>query len=204
MTTNVIEYQNHSTILEWLFQKAKQGMASFDSANVLAEEYRNKFMSIDEAIENLIANETWKAASTGFISGIGGIASAIVMLPANLTGVLFIQTRLVMTIAILKGYDPDDPKVRWLIIGCLCGDLLSKSFKQVSAQYIIKVLNPLATQRLITQVIKYVSVKFVAKSSASMFRFIPLLGGLIGGGMDYFMTESVDDLAHKVFFTPND
>ena len=62
------------------------------------------------------------AGVQGFVTSIGGLVTLPVALPANLTGLAIVQARMVASIAHLRGYDLDDPRVRTAVITCLLGE----------------------------------------------------------------------------------
>lgn len=191
--------QQFSDLLDYLFDKAKDGLGAFESASVLAQSYRNDYSNINDAIEALIRNETWKATCSGFISGLGGWFTSIVLLPTNLVSVLFIQIRLVTTIAILKGHDITSFNTKWIILGCLCGNLLSSLLKNKSISLFAGKVGVVAINNLNKLVIKQLSAKLIVQSTSSFTKFIPILGGVISGGMDYYATKGIGETAVTIF-----
>ena len=91
----------------------------------IAEELANKYLfksnSVDEAIDNFINWQTVKCATSGFISGLGGIATLPVTIPANISSVIYIQTRMIAAIASMSGYYPNDDEVKTLVYISLTG-----------------------------------------------------------------------------------
>ena len=62
------------------------------------------------------------AGAQGFVTNIGGLVTAAVTIPANITGLALIEARMIAGIAHLRGYDLDDPRVRNAILVCMLGE----------------------------------------------------------------------------------
>ena len=97
--------------LEWAYAKAVNGVVGLGSAEELAQEYLKEGDSLPEQINNLIRWQNAKAGTSGFLTGIGGILTIPVTLPANITSILYIQLRMIAAIAIMCGYDVKDGSV---------------------------------------------------------------------------------------------
>ena len=110
--------------LEWAYAKAVNGVVGLGSAEELAQEYLKEGDSLPEQINNLIRWQNAKAGTSGFLTGIGGILTIPVTLPANITSILYIQLRMIAAIAIMCGYDVKDDKVKTLAYSCLVASFL--------------------------------------------------------------------------------
>ena len=62
------------------------------------------------------------AGAQGFVTNLGGLVTAAVTIPANITGLALIECRMIAGIAHLRGYDLDDPRVRNAILVCMLGE----------------------------------------------------------------------------------
>ena len=62
------------------------------------------------------------AGAQGFVTNLGGLVTAAVAIPANITGLALIQCRMIAGIAHLRGYDVHDPRVRNAILVTLLGE----------------------------------------------------------------------------------
>lgn len=92
-------------ILDWGYDKATNGLPGTPTAQELAEDYLSKHNSVESAIHSLIKWQNTKAATSGFLTGLGGIITLPVAIPANLASVLYVQIRMVAAIAYMRGYD---------------------------------------------------------------------------------------------------
>ena len=70
----------------------------------------------------MIENHVRYAGAQGFVTNLGGLVTAAVTIPANITGLALIQCRMIAGIAHLRGYDLDDPRVRNAILACMLGE----------------------------------------------------------------------------------
>ena len=86
-------------------RKALHGLPGTDNIFELAESYLSKNSTIDEAIDSLIRWQNTKAATSGFLTGLGGLITLPVAIPANLASVIYVQIRMIGTIAYMRGYD---------------------------------------------------------------------------------------------------
>ncbi len=109
--------------LDWSYDKAiNGGIPGTDTAIELAENYSNKTGTLEEKVKSLIRWQNTKSATSGFLSGLGGIITLPVSLPANITSVIFVQMRMVAAIAHMGGYDVKDDQVKSFVYACLAGN----------------------------------------------------------------------------------
>lgn len=191
-----------NTLFSWLdslYAHAIKGRLGTDSAKELAHHYLSLFSDIHLAADSLVTWESSKAATSGFITGLGGIVTLPVTLPAGLTGLLFIQFRMIAAVAILGGYSPDDIRTRHLIYICLGGSLAKELLHSTCMHYIsqlsFKALEAASEKMITTLIIN--SASGVAAGSVS--RLIPLAGGIISGALDWLLVRSAGALACEVF-----
>lgn len=193
-----------NTIFSWLdnlYLQAIKGGSGADSAKQLAHHHRCVFSDTNQAAENLVIWESSKAAISGFISGLGGVVALPVTLPAGLAGLLLIQFRMIAAIAILGGHSPDDIRTRHLIYLCLGGgvakELLHNAglnlFRQLSSASLETV-----TEKAVTTLMTRITTDVAAGSVA---RLLPLVGGIMSGGMDWVLVRSSGALACEVFLS---
>ena len=64
------------------------------------------------AIHEVIENNVRFAGAQGFLTNVGGLITAAVAIPANITGLTLVQCRMIAGIAHLRGHDLADPRVR--------------------------------------------------------------------------------------------
>ena len=192
--------------LRWAYKQALSSHGPIDGALALAESYRGRHGSPRRDAHALIRWQTAKAAGLGFITGIPGLPAMPVTLPANLTSVLFIQIRMMAALAHLGDYDPNDDRVRTLCLACLCGNaarlILREAGVEIGKKMAVSALKRVPRKTFI-EINKKVGfrllTKFGEKGAINVGRAIPLLGGLIGGGVDAAWTKAMGDRARDIF-----
>lgn len=195
--------------LHRLYKLSLEGTRGIDSAYILAEQYEKKTGTLENKIDALVRWQSAKCATTGFLSGLGGVATLVVALPFDATINYFVQIRMITSIAILTGHDPHSPKVKNMVLACLVGNALGDALKDAGVVYAkksaAKALAGLSSQT-IRHINRAVGMKLLAKSGRNGFvklhHLVPVVGGLVGGGLDMVACRTVGGLAKKVFFEP--
>jgi len=193
--------------LDWSYDKAVNGgLPGIDTAIELAQNYQNKSGSLIEDANRLIRWQNTKSATSGFLSGLGGVIFMPVTIPANITSVILVQIRMVAAIAHMGGYDLKSDEVKTFVYACLAGngakDILKNSGIQIGKKLaisgikkipgeVIKKINQAVGFRLLT--------RFGEKGAINLGKMVPLAGGLIGGTVDAVSTNTIGNVARKLF-----
>lgn len=196
--------------LEWSYDKALSGGGPFDSSYDLANDYLSKNDSREAAVESLVNWQVAKCATSGFITGLGGLITLPVAIPANISSVLLIQLRMIVSIAIIGGFDPKSDQVKSLAFICLTGSAASAILKEIGIKVGQRVTER-AIQNISDQVIRRVNylvkIRLLTKTGRigiiNLGKAIPLVGGVIGGTIDASSTKLIGKAARQVFILPN-
>ncbi len=202
-------YLNESKImqiLDWCYDKVINGLPGIETVEELAEKYLNKSSSIEEAIDNFINWQQAKCGTSGFLTGLGGLIVLPVTLPANITSVIYIQMRMIATIAKMKGYDLTDNQVKTLVYVSLTGQAAVEILKQAGIKVGSK-MSIVLIKRMPIEIIKEINkkvgfrliTKFGEKGVINLGKCIPIVGGVIGGTIDAVGTRTIGKTAKKVF-----
>ncbi|MCI0387100.1 EcsC family protein [Streptomyces sp. CNQ085] len=160
---------------------------------------------IDAVIARLIKESVAAAGTQGFVTGLGGLLTAGVTLPANVAASVAINMRMAGSIAHLRGWDVHDPHVRtvamMLAIGMSTQNVLAAFGVKVSqkfGQQMIKKI-PMAVIHAIN---KKVGFHLVAKhgtkrAAVTLAKGIPILGGIVGGAVDAGATAVIGRVTDK-------
>ncbi|WP_100372914.1 EcsC family protein [Bacillus sp. FJAT-45037] len=195
-------------VLDWSYEKAMNGLPGTPDAMELANNYLSKHSTSEKAVDSLIRMQNTKAGTSGFLTGLGGIITLPVAVPANIASVIFVQMRMVAAIACIGGYDLKDDQVKTLVYVSLAGngakDILKhtginigtkmgvSAVKKIPSAIIIKI-NQKVGFRLIT--------KFGEKGAINLIKVVPVLGGVVGASVDVASTMAVGKAAKKLFIS---
>ena len=193
-------------VLNWSYDKAVQGVAGLDSAYDLADDYLKQEGSLHAQVNSLIRWQNTKAGTSGFLTGLGGIITLPVAIPANVASVMYVQIRMIAAIAHMGGYNLNDDRVKSLVFICLTGNaakdilkdvgivvgkkLAENAIKNISGKTIVAI-NKKVGFRLLT--------KFGEKGVINLGKAIPLLGGVVGATFDSVSTNTVGNIARDTF-----
>ncbi len=160
---------------------------------------------VERAIHEVIENHVRLAGAQGFVTNLGGLVTAAVTIPDNITGLALIQCRMIAGIAHLRGYDLHDPRVRNAILVTLLGEDAVNSLvksKKVPAPPMALATAPAhdaGLDQVVSTVVASDLITRVAgkRLATTIGRRIPLVGGVVGMGADGFATWKVGRYADR-------
>jgi uncharacterized protein (DUF697 family) len=184
------------------------GCMILSSAKQLANEYRHDIAYDDDEarIKSLIRWECSKTFAEGFVTGLGGLLTLPVAIPASLGASWIIQARLAATIAELYGHDCKEDRVRTLATLCLLGDGIKEVLKGVGIQVGNKLGGQLLKQipgKIFIEINKKVGFRLITKAGEkgviNVIKLVPIIGGFVGGTIDLAATRTVGRVAKELF-----
>ena len=193
-------------MVERLMDVGIDGKGPFDSAQKVADVARAEHPAAERAIDAIVGSHLKLAAVGGFVTSLGGFVTMPIALPANVIGFYLVATRMVAGIASIRGYDIRQPEVRSAILLALVGadsdDLLKKAGYASTGR-----LANLAVQRLpgpaLMAVNKAVGFRLLSqvgrKSLTRLGKAVPLVGGVVGAGVDTYLLKRIADHARREF-----
>jgi uncharacterized protein (DUF697 family) len=207
-----IDANTIGSMLDLAYDKAVKGVPGIpglEGAPQLAEDYLEDEETLEQKVNKLIRYQVIKASTSGFLSGLGGILTLPVTLPANLVSVAYVQLQMVAAIAHMGGYDVRDDRVRTVCYACLCGsaaaDVLKDSVGKVVAgklaEQAIKNLSYDAILRVNRAIGFRLLTKFGQTGVVNFGKAVPLVGGVIGGTFDGATTYAIGRVAKAAFIT---
>lgn len=206
MVHNTLTESKIVQVLDWSCDKAINGLPGMKTADELATKYLIKYNSVDEAIDNFIKWQQAKCATSGFLTSLGGIITLPVAIPANISSVIYIQIRMIATIAKMRGYDLRDDQVKSLVYISFTGQAAADILKQVGIKIGAKMSTALIKKlpiEIIKQIKKYVGFRIATKFGEigiiNLGKYIPIVGGVIGGTVDAVGTHTIGKTAKKFF-----
>ena len=139
-----------------------------------------------------------QAGAAGFVTNLGGVLTLPVALPANFLGTAAVQMRLIAKIASARGYDLQSDEVKAFVFACLLGNAAVDALKDAGVRIGVR-LAPMVLQRLNQTVLSRLLVRFGALGAVNLTKVVPLLGGVVGGGLDAASTRVVGRMAKRMF-----
>ena len=199
---------NALALVTRISEHAITGLGPLSSAEDLASEYLNDPAYEDDAarIQAMIRWECSKSFSTGFLTGLGGLATLPAAIPASLGAAWLVQARLAAAIARIHGHDLSEDRVRTLVMLSLIGNAAKDELKWVG----IRLGNRLASHalrqvsgRLLVEINRRVGFRMITKASEKgvikLSRLVPVAGGLVGGAVDAVACRAVGKMADTLF-----
>jgi uncharacterized protein (DUF697 family) len=195
-------------LVNWITDRAIAGVPGLTGSQALATEYLNdqSYASDDERIASLIRWESSKSFSGGFLSGVGGLITLPVALPAGLTAAWILQARMAGAIAHILGHDLKEDRVRSFVLLSLLGDAIKEPLKQVGVKVSTKVGENLVRQipsHLIVSLNQAIGFRLITKAGTrgaiNLTKVVPVLGGVVGGAADLYACRTVGRIAQSIF-----
>lgn len=186
-----------STFVREALDRAIRGVGPLPGARAAAEaQLREQDGDVDAAIHEVIENHVRYAGAQGFLTNIGGVVTAAVTIPANITGLALVQCRMIAAIAHLRGHDLDDPRVRNAVLVCLLGrdkvDGLVRK-RLLPAPPMALATAPVGDPELDRRITSEVGAEIIARMTGKRLavtvgRRVPVVGGVVGMGADGYAT----------------
>jgi EcsC protein family len=194
-------------LVQVLLDAGIDGLGPLKSARELADVARRDTRTIEGAVKKVIRSHVVKGGVGGFVTGVGGFVTMPVALPANVVEFYVGATRMVASIATLRGYDVDDPQVRTAVLLTLVGseadEVLKKAGLAGAGGKVVGLVGqqlPPAALLILNKAIGFRLLRGLGeKAFARLGRGIPLAGGVVGGGIDVWMMKRIADHAMAEF-----
>lgn len=195
------------TVLDELYGKVISGVPKVSKpVEILANDYLTKNSSPEKAAKELTKYQIAKCGTSGFLTGLGGIITLPVAIPANVSSVLYVQLRMVAAIAYMGGFNIQSDQVQTLAYACLTGSAIADVLKQTG----IKIGEKIAVAaidkipgKVLTSINQKVGfrliTKFGTKGAVNLVKLVPVAGGLIGGAIDIGSTNIIARNAYNIF-----
>ncbi len=197
----------HATkIIDRLLDVGIDGRGPFDPAQSIADCALSDQGDAERAIDAVVRSHQRLAAAGGFVTGLGGFITLPVALPANVLEFYAVATRMVAAMASLRGYDLHQQGVRSAVLLTLVGADADDLLRQAGLTPTGRLAN-LAANRLpgpalmvLNKGIAFRLLSRVGRSALSRFgKGVPVVGGVIGAGVDVFLLNRIADHARREF-----
>ena len=195
-----------STFVRESLNRAINGVGPLPPAAKAADaQLREQHGNVERGIHEVIENHVRYAGAQGFLTNLGGLVTASILIPTNIAGLTLVKARMVAGIAHLRGYDLDDPRVRNAILVCMLGeDAVNQMVKRkkLPAPPMALATAPAHDPDLDRIISSEVAANMIARVAGKRLavtvgRRIPIVGGVIGMGADAFGTWQVGRYADR-------
>ncbi|MCS6711176.1 EcsC family protein [Brachybacterium sp. EF45031] len=161
----------------------------------------------DKAIRHLVRAHRRTVTLGGFVTGLGGIVTLPVMLPANLVEYTVQASRLAAAIAIVRGHDADSPQMRDAVLATLLGDEAFDVMRAAGVSGLKGLAGRAALRRLpgmnLSPASGAIATRLLKRFSLHSVRVfgkaIPLLGAVLGAWSDRRQLKQVVGAATEAF-----
>lgn len=184
------------------------GRGRFESAQQVAAKALTKGRGDEAAIDAIVRRHVATGAVGGFVTGLGGLVTMVVAVPANVVEFYLTATRMVAAIAVVRGYNLSQAQIRTAVLLTLVGaeadDLLHRAGVTARGR-----LTDLATRRLPDSTLmvldKAVGFRLVSSLGKGVLgrlgRAVPVIGGAVGAGLDGYLMTRIAEHARSEFPT---
>lgn len=194
-------------LLDKLYDQCIHGIAKVSPPiEKLANDYLAKSKDVDTAAKKFVNYQIAKCTTSGFITGLGGLITLPVAIPANVGSVIYVQMRMIACLAYMGGYDTDSDQVQTLVYACLAGISIDQILKQAGIQFGNKFAMAMVNKipgEVLTKINQKVGFRFVTKFGTkgivNIGKAVPVVGGMISGGFDFVETKVIANRAYKMF-----
>lgn len=204
--TKVVEVSDKA--LQEILGVAANGKGPFHGASQVAADLRKHHPEedVEELIRRAIRTHRSLASTTGFMAGVGGLITFPVMLPADIGSLWIVESRLIMTIARLRGYDTRSHEVQALVAETLLSATGTTATRKAASQAAVKGAEQGLKQvpgKVFIAVNKKVGWRLVTKAgtkgTVNVIRLVPLAGGVAGAAVNATSVSLVARRAKKIF-----
>lgn len=195
-------------VLDWAYETALNGIPKVsEPLEEFVQSYVDRYGRTEKAINKMVSAQKLKCTATGFLTGLGGLITLPVTLPTDLVSSLYMEVRMIASIACLRGYNINSDEVKALVFCCLVGNAVGDIIKNVgikTAQKLaVKKLLPLLTKEMVKKINQAVGFRLLTKGGSkglvNLGKAVPVLGGIVGGTWNFAEVTFYAKWAKKMF-----
>ncbi|MBR0324161.1 MAG: EcsC family protein, partial [Bacteroidales bacterium] len=151
--------QRNITTLDKIYNLALNGIGGIsEPLGDFVSDYISRYGRTEKAIDKMVSTQKLKLTTSGFVTGLGGLITLPVAIPADLASSLYVEMRMIAAIASLRGYNIYSDQVKTLVYVCMVGNALGDVIKQAgiktATQLTVKKLLPKLTREIIVKINK--------------------------------------------------
>lgn len=202
-----ISQEDIMKLLDKLYDNSIQGLPKVSPPiSQLASDYLCKHPTTESAAKSFINYQIAKCTTSGFVTGLGGLLTLPVAIPANISSVLYVQMRMIACLAHMGGYDTSSDQVQTLVYACLAGISVDQIMKQFGIKFGTKLTQTMIKKiprSVLTKINQKVGFRLITKGGTkgliNLGKAVPVIGGVVGGGFDLIETKIIADRAYRMF-----
>ena len=184
------------------------GKLKYSSAGEVARRASTRSNSNPKkAVRRVVRQHRRGVTAAGFVTGLGGLFTLPLLLPANVFEFYVQSTRMVGAIASLRGYDLNDEEVRTRVLAALVGEESEDVLASIGLGPIAGAATRQITKRLpasaISDVTRAIGARMLQRFGLQSVRLfgkaIPGLGGVIGAWSDRRQLKKIAKVAKQSF-----
>ena len=145
--------------------------------------------------------------TSGFLTGVGGVITMPVMIPANIASVLYVQMRMIAAIAHLRGYDLKSDQVKTLVYASLTGNSAAEILKGtgiiIGKKMAVSFIKNKIPSKVLLTINKKIGFRLITKAGTKspivLTKAVPIVGGFVGATIDGLSTAAIGKAAKKIF-----
>lgn len=209
MEKQKITQEDMMKILDSCYEKCLDGIPMVSkSVEDMANDYLIKYGSKEKACRAMLKNQIKKCTTSGIVTGLGGVITMPVAIPANIGSVIYVQMRMIACVAYMADYNLSSDQTQTFIYACLAGVAVNSLMKQAGIKFsvnfakgIIKKVPGSVLKKINQKVGFRFLTKFGSKGIVNFGKMLPGVGAIVGGGLDLVETKIIANRAYKWFMT---
>jgi len=190
-------------IIDWMIETGQQDIDEY--VNKLRSQ--NPGISADDLAKKIVRRKSIKNGLVGAVTGLGGIITLPVAVPADVVASWKIQIFIALTVAHVYGHDAKTADIKTDIYLILAGDSAKEALKrvgiEVSKGVTKKAISKYVTREVMKKIWKVVPQKIITKagekSLTSFMKMVPLVGAPVGFAFDWVAAKVVGKTAIKYY-----
>lgn len=168
---------------------------------------QNPGISKDNLAKKIMSRKAFKSGLVGAVTGVGGLITLPVSVPADLVASWKIQATMAVAIACAYGHDVNTTDIKTDVYLIMAGNSAKEALKRFGIE-VTKTVTKKAIQKHITREVmkkiwKVIGQKIITKagqkSLTSFIKMVPLVGAPVGFSFDWISAKIVGKFAIKYY-----
>jgi hypothetical protein len=205
-----IQEKDKVTLVQWIDTYIEKSAIENqpDISNYVGKlRQQNPNISDIDLAKKIVHRKSFKNGLLGATTGVGGLITLPVTVPANLIITWKMQIYLALTIAYIFGHTGATTDLKTDVYLILAGDSSKEALKrfgiEVGKAVTKKAIEKNISRAIVKKIGNYFPQKIITKagqkSMTSFVKMVPLIGAPIGYGFNYYGTKTLGEMAIKYY-----